>query len=316
MSLKNLRRWPMLVVAGLLPLPVSAGCGSAVCSINTDWDAQGTWAEPGVRVDLRYEFIDQDQPMSGSSRVNVGEIPLEHDEIRTINRNWIATIDYAFGEKFGVSVSLPFVDRSHSHIHNDVGGPVEENWGLTQLGDIRVLGRYQPGEPGGSGFGLLFGAKLPTGDFKIQNADGELAERTLQPGTGTTDALFGAYYRAPLATHGTWFAQVLGQSATGKHEEFRPGDRIGVDLGYRHPIGENVNALLQMNFLHRDRDSGLQSEPDDSGGRFAFIAPGLSYKMARETQLYGFVQVPVYQYVNGVQLTADMSVVAGFATRF
>ena len=157
MSLKNLRRWPLLVLAGLLPQPVSAACGSAVCSINTDWDTQGTWAEPGARVDLRYEFIDQDQPMSGSSRVNVGEIAQHHDEIRTINRNWIATIDYAFGENFGVSVSVPFVDRSHSHIHNHLGVPIGENWNLTKLGDIRVLGRFQPKDSGEATFGLLIG---------------------------------------------------------------------------------------------------------------------------------------------------------------
>jgi hypothetical protein len=28
-------------------------------------------------------------------------------------------------------------------------------------------------------------------------------------------------------------------------------------------------------------------------------------------QLYGFVQLPLYQYVNGTQLTADWSAVAG-----
>jgi hypothetical protein len=316
MSQENCRFWPLLVVVGLLPLPVSAGCGAEVCSINTGWDAQGTWAEPGVRVDLRYEFIDQDQLMSGSSKVNVGEIPLDHDEIRTINRNWIATIDYAFGEKIGVSVSLPFVNRSHSHIHNDVGGPVGESWNISQLGDVRILGRYQLNDSGQTGFGLLLGVKLPTGDFRIQNADGDAAERTLQPGTGTTDALFGAYYRASLSTHGSWFAQVLGQAATGKRDEFRPGDRFGVDLGYRHSMGESVNALLQVNVLHRGHDSGLQSDHHGSGGNFAFISPGLSYNISRVSQVYGFVQVPLYQNVTGVQMTADMSVVAGFATRF
>jgi hypothetical protein len=30
----------------------------------------------------------------------------------------------------------------------------------------------------------MAGAKLPTGDFRVKNGDGDLAERTLQPGTG------------------------------------------------------------------------------------------------------------------------------------
>jgi len=68
--------------------------------------------------------------------------------------------------------------------------------------------------------------------------------------------------------------------------------------------------------VFRGRDSGAEAEPEDSGGDFAFIGPGLSYSLGRDTQLYGFVQVPLYQYVNGVQLTADWSLVAGLATRF
>ena len=304
------------VLAGLLPLPAWAGCGSAVCSINTNWDAQGAWTEPGARFDLRYEFIDQDQPMSGDSRVGVGEIPRHHDEVRTINRNWIATLDYAFSQRLGVSVSLPVVDRSHDHIHNHGGGQFPENWNFTEAGDTRVLGRYHVGESAEAGMGLLLGVKLPTGSFKVENDDGERAERTLQPGTGTTDALLGAYYRAPGSGHGAWFAQVLWQAALGEREDFRPGDRSSVDLGYRHQLNERFAALLQLNLLYRDRDGGAQAEPEDSGGRFAFIAPGLGYNLGRDTQLYGFVQVPVYQYVNGVQLTADWSLVAGFATRF
>ena len=33
-------------------------------------------------------------------------------------------------------------------------------------------------------------------------------------------------------------------------------------------------------------------------------------------QAYGFVQLPLYQYVNGVQLTADWALAAGLSVRF
>ena len=307
--------WFLALLGGLLPSSAWAGCGSAVCSINTNWDAQGAWTEPGARFDLRYEFIDQDQPMSGDSRIGVGEIPQHHDEVRTINRNWIATFDYAFSQRFGVSASLPIVDRSHDHIHNHGGGQLPESWNFTEAGDVRALGRYHLDGSGQSGIGLLFGVKLPTGDFKVQNDDGDLAERTLQPGTGTTDALFGAYYSVP-AGHGNWFAQVLWQAALKEREDYRPGDRASLDLGYSHSLNERFAALVQLNLVYRDRDSGAQAEPEDSGGHFAHVAPGLSYNLGRNAQLYGFVQLPVYQYVNGVQLTASWSLVAGLATRF
>ena len=74
--------------------------------------------------------------------------------------------------------------------------------------------------------------------------------------------------------------------------------------------------MLQVNFLHRARDSGEQAEPEDSGGKFVFLSPGVSYALGKNLQVYSFLQLPVYQYVNGVQLTADWAFVGGVSVRF
>ena len=47
-----------------------------------------------------------------------------------------------------------------------------------------------------------------------------------------------------------------------------------------------------------------------------FVSPGLSWNFSRDAQLYGFVQLPIYQAVNGVQLTARWSALAGVSLRF
>ena len=67
-----------LVVAGVVAASSSvaqASCGSAFCLVNTNWGAQGVWTEPGWRGDLRYEYINQDQPRAGTQDVSVGQIP-------------------------------------------------------------------------------------------------------------------------------------------------------------------------------------------------------------------------------------------------
>jgi hypothetical protein len=38
-------------------------------------------SRPGLRADLRFEYIDRDQPRSGTQNVAVGEIPRHHDEV-------------------------------------------------------------------------------------------------------------------------------------------------------------------------------------------------------------------------------------------
>jgi hypothetical protein len=51
-------------------------------------------------------------------------------------------------------------------------------------------------------------------------------------------------------------------------------------------------------------------------GRTYSLTPGLSYTIAADTQLYGLLQLPIYQYVNGEQLTANSSYSAGISHRF
>src|SRR5438874_6585354 len=96
-------------VALALPTQVLASCGSAFCTVNTSWDVHGAWLEPGARLDLRYEYIDQSQPMSGSRKIGVGEIPRHHDEVYTKNRNYIEALDYTFNADWGVNVLMPLV---------------------------------------------------------------------------------------------------------------------------------------------------------------------------------------------------------------
>jgi hypothetical protein len=47
-----------------------------------------------------------------------------------------------------------------------------------------------------------------------------------------------------------------------------------------------------------------------------FLSPGISYTIGKNAQLYAFYQQSLYQYVNGVQLTANWAAVGGVSVRF
>jgi hypothetical protein len=300
-----------------------ASCGSAFCSVNTNWDLHSASTEPGLRVDLRYEYIDQDQPRHGNNKVGVGEVPRHHDEVYTRNRNWIGTFDYAFNADWGLTVLAPFVDREHKHIHNHHGEKVPEAWNFDGLGDVRAVGRYRAWNEESrethstSSAGFLFGVKLPTGSTKKRNGEGEYAERTLQPGTGTTNALLGAYFIQSLPMKDlSWFAQGVGDLPVDSRDGFKPGKRFAADAGLHYDLTGQLGLLLQANVLVRGRDSGVNAEPEDSGGRALFISPGLNFAVNRDVRLYGFFQLPLYQYVHGVQLTANKAFVVGASVKF
>ncbi len=311
-----------------LPLVVSAqafaSCGSAFCLTNTNWDSHGAWSQPGFRVDVRYESVTQDQPMSGSKKIAVGAIPEDHDEVRTTNRNWHAALDYTFNADWGVSVALPMVRRDHLHLENDfaAGTQAPESWKFSKPGDARAIARYRiatlEGADHGIGtVGMNFGLKLPTGSTNVRNEDGERAERTLQPGTGTTDALIGAYYAQLLPMKDlSWFAQALVQVPLNQNEGYKPGARFSFDAGLRYGLTSRLDLMLQFNTLFRGRDSGANAERDNSGGRSWFLSPGASVALTDDVRLYGFVQVPLYQYVNGVQLGTRPAAMLGLSAKF
>lgn len=319
--MKTTRLLLIAAAIGAIPSLSFASCGAAFCTVNSSWTTDSAMAEGGSSFDLRYEYIQQDQPRTGTDNIAVGQIHHHHDEVSTTNRNLVATYSHTFASGWGVSVTAPIVDRNHTHIHNHRGEQIVDRWNFTELGDVRVTGRYQlplvgdPLNPGTTG--ILFGLKLPTGKTDVANTAGDVAERSLQPGTGTTDLIVGAYYHQKLPQrNSSWFAQAQYQHALNEHDGYKPGAQLSADVGYRYGVSDKLGALAQVNVVAKRRDSGVNSEPADSGSRSVFVSPGLSYAMTDNMQLYGFYQHPLYQNVNGVQLVARRAVVIGLSGRF
>ena len=151
----------------------------------------------------------------------------------------------------------------------------------------------------------------------MTNAEGEVAERSLQPGTGTTQLALSAYFREALPmANSSWYAQVAALLPLNSRDNYKPGNQVGVDLGYRYDASDNLGLNLQVNYVYKGRSKGSEAEPEDSGGQMVAITPGITYAFTPAVQAYAFVQLPIYQYVNGVQLTAKWSGTVGFSAQF
>lgn len=304
---------------GLAALPAFAHCGGAFCAVNTNWDVQGVWDKPGIRLDLRAEYVDLDQLRQGSDKIAPGGVVDTHDEIRTINRNFVGTLDYSFSPDWGLTLRAPLVNRSHSHVHNeDLGGglvePHHESWNFTEVGDVQAIGRYTFYHGNGDA-GVRFGLKLPTGSTGQKNGDGSKAERSLQPGSGSTDAILGLYYSRRVDAL-AWFVQGNWQQTLQDRADFRPGRQLSADVGLSYAVTPDWSLMLQLNALHKSHDAGLNAEAADSGSTQVFLSPGVSYRATRDVSLYGFLQQPLHQHVRGTQLTADWSAAMGVSLQF
>ena len=311
----------MVILTTMLTAPLTAvgSCGASFCSLNTDWDAQGVNSQPGVRLDISVEYIRLATLGEGNHKTSAaGEVD-EHDEVRTINRNLLATLNWNISDKWGITLKLPVVKRMHQHIYNEndgLGGikPEVEKWDFSGVGDVQALVRYRFYQAKEEDAGIRFGVKLPTGNIHESNAV-ENAESSLQPGSGSLDTLLGADYHYRTGDT-AWFAQGIWQQSINTRDHFKPGRKINADLGLSFNATPHLNLLLQLNLQHKSKDSGANAEPSDSGGYSVLLSPGLSYRVTPNSQLYGFVQKQIYQYVNGTQLTPNWSLAMGLSTQF
>ena len=303
------------VLVALLASPLAAqACSSCGCTLSSDWGSQGLATQPGLHFDFRYDYINQSQLRSGSHGVDRADYPLPNEreiEIDTINRYTTLGIDYGRGD-WGLNLQLPYVQRTHSTFPE---GETEPSYSRSSsIGDARLLYRYQGFTPDKS-IGVEAGLKLPTGRHDVRfhagTEAGEPLDRGLQPGTGTTELMLGVFKFGPISQNFDYFAQAFAQAPLDSRDGFRPGTAVNLNLGLRYVASETFVPELQLNARNAWRDRGPDADAENSGGSLLNLSPGLSVKLGDRLDAFAFVQVPLLQHVNGLQLAPRYSVSVG-----
>ena len=261
---------------------------------------------PGLEAGLRFEYFEQSDLRSGTGSVDRSKLTFPtDDEIqqRTVNRNTWFDLNYVVNPSWAVSAAVPYSDRFHTTIAE--GDTDISTSRASGLGDIRLLARYQKFSPRQS-FSLQFGLKLPTGRFDQNFADGpqagELLDRGLQLGTGTTDLLAGASWFTRPAENFGYFASVMLLQPLASRDGFLPSTSLTLSTGVRWLNSSRFTPQLQLNLKTEGREHGEQADTPNSGSTIAYLSPGVTAEVTAQTSAFVFVQLPVYQRVNGLQL--------------
>lgn len=306
----------LLLTAAVTPALACSSCG---CNLTSDWLSQGLVAQPGTTIGLRYDFVPQTQLRRGSSALDRAAIalPAEREiEGRTENHYVTLSIDHAINAAWALNVQVPFSDRPHQTV---AAGDISTSTSRTNgLGDVRVSARYQGF--GGAGItGVQFGLKLPTGSFhqtfRSGPGVGQPVDRDLQPGSGTANALVGAYHFGRLSGGFDYVLQAQAEVALAAREEFRPGVAGTLSAGVSYHGWKRATPQLQLNLRLPDRDHGTNADELNSGGQQLYIAPGVSAPITNHLSAFGFVQLPLYQRVRGYQLVPRYTASMGLQYR-
>ncbi len=241
---------------------------------------------PGWRVSLEYDYINQDELRSGTHAVS--GVPdgneLEHD---TLNRYVTAGVNYAPNSSWNVTLLVPYVIRDHSTYGTyDPTQPLPQlsTSHSSSLGDVRVIGAYQGFLPSRE-LGLQLGVKVPSGrygtalDFDSGPSAGTPVDASLQPGSGSTDIILGAYYHHPVSLNFDLFGSVQFQSAVRHHmdqpgNDYRPGNSTTGIIGVRYEADARWVPQVQLNLLHKSPDQGALADVQSTAGTVFYAQSG------------------------------------------
>ncbi len=280
---------------GAMSAAYGCACGCGVFSVGTSSlfpSGSGTTAW------LEYDYMNQDQNWSGTSSA-----PAANNDDKNIRTDFYTVgLQYMFNRDWGVMAEIPYWDRLFVTTQDD--GSIA-GFHHDALGDIRLLGMYTGFSPDMS-TGIIFGLKLPSGDYTYPNFD-----RDTSIGSGSTDTIIGGYHQGGLTKDNiwNWFVQAQWQRAFATRDGYRPGNELDAAVGIYYngwSVGANSQIAPQFQLIASDRlhDSGAQADPPDSGYQRLLLAPGLEYDVG-SMKLFADVEVPVYQNFNGNQLVAS-----------
>lgn len=293
-----------LAVASLFipAVALACACGCGVFDVGT---GKMMPTDTGGMAWLEYDFMNQSQNWSG-----IKSAPSANNPDKDLRTDFLtAGAQYMFNRSWGAEVEVPYWNRTFKTTTDFPAAGDMQTFNHDALGDIRVKGIYS-GFSGDMSTGVTFGLKLATGDFTYPNLD-----RDSSIGTGSTDLLLGAYHFGDFnnlvsGLPFSWYANGEWDQPFAVQQNYRPGDELDAALGSYYngfDFGKagKLSPLLQTIVSYRQHDTGLNADPADSGYRRLFISPGIEYDV-NALRLYGDVEFPVYQNMNGNQLVAPV----------
>ena len=307
--------------------PAAWACATCGCTLSAD-AAMGYMSDPGWRMNLEYDYLHQDELRDGTHPVS--GVPdgaeLERD---TLNRYITADLNYRPNADWNIDLKVPYVVRTHSTYGDFYAGqplPAVSDSRSSSLGDIKLIGSYQGFLPARN-LGLQLGVKLPTGrygtdvDFDGGPKAGTALDASLQPGTGSTDLIVGAFYYRPITENFDFVINGQFQDAVKERldqpgNDYRPGNSVTLSAGVRYEAHPSWSPQLQLNLLHKSADRGALADLPDTVGTVLYVSPGVSARVSNRLQAYGFAQLPVYSNLDGYQLFPRFTVSVGLSYSF
>lgn len=265
-----------------------------------------------LQINLSYDY-------NNLNTLNIGNDKLDDNaRLRTTN-SVLLNLSYSVTNNFAIEGLLSWVEQKR--IITQFGNVNEDS--SSGIGDAVVLAKYNFNDVlgGNSSARVGFGAKIPLGSTTETSDLGIVLNADMQPGSGAWDLIY--------------WGQVL------KSFDFRPSLKFSLRAIYRdtgvndsyldvttYEFGNefqtflsftdqfdifNTIAIPSLSFKYRQAQQDIIGGFDlnNTGGQWVFIIPSFSVNISSDITLTTKVELPIYSYVDGTQLTPTYRITAG-----
>lgn len=301
--------------------PSGFGSGGGLSVFSPDTLDERHWAA-GLRLTYTRPEQRSDEELEALAERHI------HAHNTDYNINASLGIAYGITHHLTISVELPYVRRDdlregeHSDT-DDEGGEVVRLGNPSGIGDLNLLVKYRVTEGERAQLALIGGIKTPTGSTHRRSDEGERLETEHQPGTGSWDPIMGASGSIKMG-QAQLTASALYQLSTKGAQRTRLGDRLqgGIALSHRFGQAELRDGKSSLNHHHGDELDEHHERPHDSwdafvelagewegrqkiageieqasGGRWAYLAPGVRFNSASGWSAGAAFALPVWQHI-------------------
>jgi hypothetical protein len=299
--------------------PSAFGSGGGMSIFTPDTLDEGHWSA-GFRLSYTRPEHRTDAELEALAGQHI------HAHNTDYNLNASAGIAYGITHHLTVTAELPYLRRddlregTHAHSGGAAVNGVEQLGSVAGIGDMSLLAKYRLTEEGPTGFALIGGIKIPTGNTHRRSLDGERLETEHQPGTGSWDPILGASASTNLGAV-QLTASALYQFSTRSAQNTRLGNRMqgGIALSRRfgpkpHQHSETHNhhhpdeldehhdhahstwdAFVELAGEWEGRQKVDGEIESASGGKWAYVAPGVRFNSASGWSAGAAVALPLWQ---------------------
>lgn len=211
-----------------------------------------------------------------------------------------AGVEYGLLPDLDLHVRLPYFSETLTQSYD--GQSIRDS--LSGLGEMRVGGRWRfrqwiTGRHKDE-LALLADLKLPTGDSRLRDQNGDLITPHLQPNSGDLGGLLGVAANRHTREGGYWLSAIItGEAASSRY-------RRGTMLEFHASLGRRLRSLtradqtdwmgiagLHYHWMGKDRELGAPLQ--DSGGSVLSVEIGLvSSKRSRSARLGLLLPVSIH----------------------